>query len=141
MSEAVLSPLPGRLTVTDPEEGLYDIEIPVRLVITSLVDPEFFPRGQPTVSIEDVDLGVADVRKLQGKEITFKRDACTDASFYLGGVHTPVRLYRLRFGNKRADRVATELELGFDFGCVIPRPPELPASMRVVWKVSLSLEE
>src|SRR5262249_5731569 len=73
VSEAVLSPLPGRLTVTDPEEGLYDIEIPVRLVITSLVDPEFFPRGQPTVSIEDVDLGVADVRKLQGKEITFKR--------------------------------------------------------------------
>lgn len=143
MSERVLAPLGGTLrALTYEEDGrrlvLFDIEIPVRVAISSPVDPEFLPGTRPmAVEVEGLDLGVFDWRHLAAREVSFPADQ--DGAFYLGGVHNPVEVYRIRFGEVRGDAIRAEIELGFDFRCVKPRPPELEASFRVRWEVELTV--
>src|SRR5262245_25113843 len=107
MPDEVLVPLGGRLlpqTFPDAEPGepsvLFEVEIPVRVDVSSPVAPAFFPRSDRTtvVSVEDVDLGVPDWRQLAGREVVIPAGAELDAAVYLAGVHNPVRLRRLRFG-------------------------------------------
>lgn len=137
MSERVLWPLGGELRprpYPDPEPGdpllLFEIEIPVRVILSSPVAPAFFPRSEPTtrVSLEDVDLGVSDWRQLEGKVVTFSEDPELDAAVYLATVHNPVRLHSIRFGAAGAASIRAAIDLGFDFRCVKPRPPELEPS-------------
>ena len=106
MSVRVLVPFGGELRprpYPDPEPGdpilLFDIEIPVRVALSSPVAPAFFPRPEPTtcVSLEDVDLGVSDWRQLEDKLIAFPKDPELDAAVYLATVHNPVILSCGRF--------------------------------------------
>ena len=147
MADAVLVPLGGRLlpqAVPDPEPGepslLFEVEILVRIVLSSPVAPGFFPRPhQPDrpaiVSVEDVELGVSDWRQLADREVVIPADAEMDAAVYLAGVHNPVRLRRLRFGPAGAWSIPAEVELRLDFRYVNPRPPELPKALDVCWQV------
>jgi hypothetical protein len=151
MSKQTLKPLTGTLRPTpypDAEPGepamLFDIDIPVRFALRSPVAPGLFPRPEPVahVSLEDVDLGVSDWRDLAGKEVAFPRELDqSDAAIYLGGVHNPVRLHRIRFGRARGRALRAEIDLGLDFRCVNPLPPELGASLRVHWKIDLKVLE
>ena len=148
MPDDVLVPLGGRLiprAFPDPEPGdpvlLFDLEIPVRIAISSPIAPAFFPRTDRTtvVSVEDVDLGVADWRELAGREVVIPRDAELDAAVYLAGVHNPVRLRRLRFGPVAGETISAEVEIALDFRHVNPRPPELPKSLTAHWSVTFDV--
>jgi hypothetical protein len=151
MSAQVLVPLGGErrpITDPDPEPGepplLFDIEIPVRVAGSSPVGPSFFrrPAGPPTtrVSLEDVDLGVSDWRQLAGKDIAFPGGAALDAAaVYLGTVHNPVKLQRIRFGTPSEASIPAVIDLAFDFRCVNPRPPELEALFQVQWDIEFAV--
>ena len=149
MSERILTPLPGELrprAYPDPEPGeptlVFDIDIPVRFALTAPVEPGLFPRREPVAraSLEDVDLGVSDWRHLAGKDVVFPPDLDqSDAAMYLGGVHNPIRLHRIRFGGIDGQAVRARIDLAFDFLCVKPRPPELEPSLRVSWEVDLEI--
>lgn len=144
MTDSIIEPLRGELRpqpYPDPEPGepvlVFDIEILVRVVLTSEVAPQFFPGSKPHTrfTVEDLDLGVSDWRELAGKEITFSEDDELDASIYLATVHNPVTLHRLRFGEPGDNSIPGEIELEFDFRYVKPRPPELEPSFRVCWNI------
>lgn len=149
MSKQILTPTPGGLrpeAYPDPQPGeptlAFEIEIPVRFALTSPVEPGLFPRREPVarVSLEDVDLGVSDWRHLAGKDIAFPPELDqSDAAMYLGGVHNPIRLHRIRFGDINGQTVRAGIDLEFDFRCVNPRPPELEPSLRVFWEVDLEI--
>jgi hypothetical protein len=151
MSKQILVPLTGELhpqACPDPDPGepvmLFDIEIPVRFDLASPVEPGLFPRPEPVarVSLEDVDLGVTDWRELAGKDVSFPPDLDqSDAAIYLGGVHNPVRLHRIRFGQLLGRAIRVGIELEFDFRCVKPRPPELEPVLRVHWEIDLVVIE
>ena len=144
MPEEVLVPLGGRLlprAFPAPEPGdpvlLFDLEIPVRVAVSSPVAPASFPRPDWTtvVSVEDVDLGVEDWRRLPGREVVIPEDAGLDAAVYLATVHNPVALRRIRFRSAGERCIPGEVELEIDFRCVKPRPPELARSLRVHWEI------
>jgi hypothetical protein len=148
MPEEVLVPLGGRLlprAFPAPEPGdpvlLFDIEIPVRVEVTSPVAPAFFPRPDRTtvVSVEDVDLGVEDWRQLAGREVVLPEGAGLDAAVYLATVHNPVALRRIRFGPAGERSIPGEVELEVDLRCVKPRPPELARSLRVRWEITFEV--
>jgi hypothetical protein len=147
MSKQVLVPLGGRLQpqVWDPDpddpEVLFDIEIPIRVDVSSDVDREFFahPDRTTVVSLEDVDLGVSDWRQLPGKDVVFPKDQELDAAVYLATVHNPVKLRRIRFGKADRRSIRAGIDLEFDFRCVNPRPPELRRSFRVHWEIDFEV--
>src|SRR4051812_35752543 len=127
MAEQVLVPLAGELhlcPVVDPEPDepvlLFDIEIPVRIVLSSPVAPAFFHRPDRTtrVSLEDVDLGVADWHHLAGSDIVFPRDMAMDAAIYLATVHNPVKLRHICFGPAGESSIGATIDLEIDFCCV-----------------------
>jgi len=81
MSDSVLMPIGGELRPQTYQVVLFDLEIVVRVAVTSSVEPEFFPQTRPTtVDVEDVDLGVSDWRQLADREVAFPPDQ--DAAFY-----------------------------------------------------------
>jgi hypothetical protein len=146
MSDPVLVPLGGRLlpqafpkAVSADPVLLFDIEIPIRVAVSSPVGPAFFPRRPTRVSIEDVDLGVSDWRQLSGKDIAFPASAEWDAAVYLATVHNPVKLRRIRFGRAGEQTIQALIELELDFRCVKPRPPELESSLRVSWVIDFEV--
>jgi hypothetical protein len=151
MSDKVIIPTGGVLRVKsedDPKTGaaslLFDIEIPVRLELSSEVSRHFFPSAAPVslVELEDVDLGVSDWRELAGKEAVIPEDEDqSDAAIYLATVHNPVYLYRISFGEPGHRRIPAVIELEFDFRCVNPRPPELEVSFRVRWEIDFEVIE
>lgn len=135
MPEEVLVPLGGRLlpqSFPGPEPGdpsvLFEIQITVRVDVSSPVAPAFFRRPDRTtvVSVEEVDLGVSDRRQLAGKTVRIPRDEEQDAAVYLATVHNPVRLRRLRFGPAGERSIPAEVELAFDFRHVAPGRRSFP---------------
>jgi hypothetical protein len=147
--DRVVVPLKGELRpqqCPDPEPGepvlVFDIEIPVHFALTSPVEPGLFSGRKPVarVSLEEVDLGVSDWRDLTGMEIAIPPELDqSDAAIYLGGVHNPVRLNRIRFGAIRGRAIRAALDLEIDLSCVNPRPPELGALLKEHWEIDLEI--
>lgn len=150
MEGQILQPIHGTIMLrpcpeAEPDEPtlLFDMEIKIRVALTTEVAPQFFPRSEPITrfTVEDLDLGVSDWRQLAGKTITYTDDDELDASLYLATVHNPVTLHRISFGATHDDSISAQIELEFDFRYVKPRPPEMERTVRVVWDMEFQIIE
>jgi hypothetical protein len=115
-----LEPLTGSLTSYLFENAflnilpaiVYDIDLPMRPF-------EFEGEVQDTsVGLSRIQFDGLDWRDLAGREFRFPinpTEGYVDGSMYLGGVHNPADVTRIRFGSLDGTMLTAELDIQLDF--------------------------
>ena len=135
-------PQPGTLTAHVFENEHIDLPPTLFFCVEIPVEP-FELDGelqQTSARLDFIRFGVRGWRDLAGREFEFPRnpgEGYIDGSLYLGDVHNPAEVTRIRFGHFRDSNITATFDIAIDFTF---EGPEKLGVVGATWEVELSFD-